>query len=663
MTACNGQRKWFHVRLNIKDRADNSDIFSITSVSSNISNIGNSDFIFARNDNCNVLTSIPAAWNPNESPGWFYFRPTVAQLNGSDPNFDKDAFVDVSSYEDVIDEYNRRIFSYDLLVAYDSSDILDTDILCVTTGPPDTLCTENGGIYKRIIDNLNSVVFRWPQIDTLKEIGCCNIPLNDPGSPGDPPTAIRECSRLWVIAKDGDDWQLRYYDFEKPSFQSLISRGKIVDIDGINTENTWHDLAWDTRNFLWGLEEKGLKRILPGKEDILPGTVGGIALAQPYATINDSSGILTNLFSSGLSSSLYNGKPAMAYSQDREFLYIVAGDRLFELKYINETTWDVTKVSNAIGAGSDQLGDIAFDTFGNCYCVFNGNLARIDFTSPTGSGFGSLSLVGNTNGLLSSVTGLDFILDLASGNFITFYGSLSSGTLYQINSTDGTRSIVSGVNLGPNIVGMSSCQAGEDLKSYEMPFFPGETPWCFVIDSSGSMGSPGSGTTNRDDLVISELKKYINDFIEDGEQMSFMQFAGLYSDIKTFTTKADAINYLENEYRDALTYFQETNFCTPRDAPSNPYFGNTFEQIFDIPVDSNGRKLRSCIVIGDGQFNDSGCTGPGLVSFMEGIMNRAAIELDPEFTIRAVGVNPSTSLSDLNTIGSVGGGGFISWTG
>tara|TARA_B100001778_G_scaffold334977_1_gene350092 strand:+ start:14395 stop:16383 length:1989 start_codon:yes stop_codon:yes gene_type:complete len=661
MPACDEQRKWFHVRFNIQNRSGGSNIFSISSVGNDLDDINNSDVIFARYDDCSVLTAVPAAWDSNEAPGWFYFRPTVAQLDGSDPDFSGDAFVDVSSYEDVIDEANRRIFSYELLVAYDSGDTVAGEILCVSTGPPDTLCTEDGGVYEEIIDELNSVVFRWPEIDVLTEIGCCDIPLDDPGDPGDPPSEIRDCSRLWVIAKDGDDWQLRYYDFEASPSQALISRGRITDAEGGDVDNTWHDLAWDTRDFLWGLEENGLKRILPGEADVLPGTVDGLALAQPYATINGSTE-LNNLFSAGLTSTTFNGKPAMAYSQDQELLYIVAGDKLFELRFSDETTWDVTKVSGALGAGDDQLGDIAFDTFGNCYCVFNDNLATIDFTSPAGAGFGAIAPVGNNDNLLASVTGLDFILDLGSGNFISFYGVLSAGTLYEINRSDGTRTTVSGVNLGPNIVGMSSCQAGEDLKSYEVPFFPGATPWCFVIDSSGSMSIPGGGTIPREELVVRDLTAYINDFVEDGEQMSFIQFAGLFSDIATFTNKADAINYLQTQYRDRDTDFSGTDFCTPRTEPGNPYNGNTFEQIFNVPADGNGRKLRACVVIGDGEFIDAGCSGSGLISYMEDIMARAAIELDPDFTIRAVGVNPSTGLENLEIIGAVGGGGFISWT-
>lgn len=657
MAACNEQRKWFHVRFNIKDRANGNTIFTVSSVGNDIDTIDNSSIIFARSDDCGALTDVPAAWDPNESPGWFYFRPTVAQLDGTDPDFSGNAFVDVSSYEDVINESNRRVFSYELLVAYDTSDTVSEEILCNTSGPPNVICSENGGVYNEIIDNLNSAVFRWPQTDVLTEIGCCNIPLDDPGPPAPPPTDIRDCSRLWVIAKSGSDWQLRYYDLEETPANALIARGIITDSEDPDAEKTWHDLAWDTRDFLWGLEENGLKRILPGSIDILPSTVDGIAISQPYATITDTEGELTSLFSSGISSTGYNGKPAMSYSQDREFLYIAAGDRLFELRFVDDTTWEVTKTSGLLGAGSNQLGDLAFDTFGNCYCIFNTNLARIDFESSVGSGFGSLNLVANTSGSLSSMTGLDFILDLSSGNFITFYGVLSNGTLYTIDRENGTKTIVSGVNLGPNIVGMSSCQAGEDLRSYEVPFAPGAPPWCFAIDASSSMATAGGGTEIRENLVKDSLTAYINDFVEEGEQMSFMQFGSQYTNIRTFTTKAAAINYVQNDYRNT-TVDGGTRFCSP--LPVLPFGGNNFEQIFDIPADSNGIKLRSCVVIGDGEFQD--CSGDALTAYMQNIMSRAAIELDPDFTIKAVAVNPTSGLENLQIIGDVGGGGFVSWT-
>ena len=43
-------------------------------------------------------------------------------------------------------------------------------------------------------------------------------------------------------------------------------------------------------------------------------------------------------------------------------------------------------------------------------------------------------------------------------------------------------------------------------------------------------------------------------------------------------------------------------------------------------------------------------------------MDRRGIDLDPDFTIRAVGVNPTSGLDNLELIGEVGGGGYIAWT-
>lgn len=691
MSLCNNYRKWLHSRLIIKNRNDGSNIFSISSISDNIYDIGNSSFIFVRNDSCNSLTSIPALWKAEEAPGWFYFRPTVAQLDGSDPNFSGDAFVDVSSYEDVIDEYNRRIFLYELIVAYDSTDTFDGVHLCNSNGPPDTLCPENEGIYKKITDNLNSIVFRWPQIDAFKEIGCCNIQLDDSSPPVDQPSNIRDCSRIWVIGKNINDWQLRYYDFEEPSSQSLVSRGKIVNSGGDEYENTWHDLAWDTRNFLWGLEEKGLKRILPGKSEILPGPITGFAIAQPYATINDPSGILTGLFSSGLSSLSYNGKPAMSYSQDQEFLYIVAGDRFFELRYTSGTTWDVTKVSNTIGAGDDQVGDLAFDTFGNCYCVFNNNLARIDFTSPASSGFGSLSVVENTSGLLNLVTGLDFVLDLTGGNFITLYGCLRLGILYEINSSNGTRSTVSGVNLGPNIVGMSSCQAGEDLNAYDSfstgggpgpggpggpgpggpggPGTGGPSPVgsqiCYIIDISTQMNQVGSGTSRRFELARAAMLNAVELLNSGNVQLTFLFFSDTWT--RYTTTNYEQAKEVANRYPNLSTAFtaglppiirgSESAFCMP----------GGLDKIFDIPI-YKGAKVNYCVVLSASEFVSSvilhNCGGTaGFTQLMQNFMARAAIELDPNFKFYSTGINPTQNLSHMQIIGEIGGGGYNTWIG
>jgi hypothetical protein len=663
MASCEDFRKWFHVRFAIQNRSNGNDIYELTSVSNDLGDIANSDKIFVRYQDCSSLSAPPRAWDPDESPGWFYFRPTVADL--------EQAFVDVSSYEEVVDETNRRIFVYELIATIDSSDTIGGSTFCNATGPPDALCPDGNDIYDRIVDDRNSVVFRWPEIDVLTEIGCCRIELDDPGDPGDPPTDIRDCSRIWAIIKNGNDHELRYFDFEAPFSQALVVRGRIVNAAGIEGDPIWLDLAWDTRDFLWGLEKFGLRRILPGRASLAP-DVSGIAQAQDYATFTGDANLLsqlTDLFTAGLDDGGILGKAAMSYNQTLESLFIAAGDKLFELKYVDETTWQVTKVSGTLAAGEDGLGDLAFDVFGNCYCVLDDDLAEIDFESPTGAGFGQLTPIGN-GGLLRSMTGMDFILDLAGGEFISFYGAISAGQVYRIDRFTGEREILSGVNLGPNVVGISSCQAGEDLRAYEIPFFPGDTPWLFIIDGSGSMSRTNSCIT-RENLIRRDLPEYIDQYVEDGEIMAFVFFGGGFSRPFVTSDKEAAKRHITEEYRSAAnnqpsgTYYCDpggTDFCQP------VCCGRTFTSVIlevnqEIINLSNGQeKLNACMFIGDGEFVDNvPCQGNALRSFMQNAMAAILPQVSPGFVVRTVGIQPTSGLQNLQIVAEEGGGDFESW--
>lgn len=665
MASCNTQRKWFHVNFSIKDRSNDSTIFTISSIDDNDYDvINNSGIISVRTDACTTLTSTPAAFEILEAPGIFYFRPTVAQLDGTDPAFpSNDVFVDVESYESVIDESNRRNFEYEIVVAYDSLDTFDGEPICTTTGPPNTECDD--GLYETTIDDIRGLVLRWSTVPFLTEIGCCNIELDEPGGSDDDPTGVQDCARIWVIALNGFDYSLQYYDFDATSSEAHISRGKIVDTAGAGINLEWHDLAWDDRNVLWGLEKNGLKQILPGNEDLLPVPgINGQAIALDYAILTDTEGLLTSLFATGLDSFLFNGRPAMSYSQEQKKLYIYAGDMFFELSYINATTWKVTKSSSVLGLGLD-VGDLAFDASGNCYCTSISSrttmgLSTINFLDPVNQGFGTLtSSIGDDD--FTGIIGMDFILDLDTGNegFLTFYGVHNTGILYELNTADGSKSVVPGVSFQGSVVGMSSCQAGEDLRSYEVPIATGDGPWFFLISLTSDMAQQGSGLSTRLGAIKSELTTHITNNMSDGEQISFMTITsgnpdfGGFSNVTTVTTVLDATNFIDSMTVSSFAS-DGINFCA------------SLLPIFSLPVPpspNENERLKSCTIITGSDiqclFFDPPIQTPG--EYVMSVMAQAAIDLDPNFTISTVAVNPTGSLTNLIEVSTAGNGIHTVW--
>lgn len=650
MAGCPTQRKWFHVNFKIKDKSNGDTLFSVTSIDDNDLNvINNSNIISVKTENCASLTSPPKAFEEDESPGFFYFRPTVAQLAGTDVIFSgPDVFIHVESYDDVIDESNRRNFEYEIEVAYRADDTFDGDPTCTTSGPPDTLCDE--GPYETTVDDVHGLAFRWSTVPFLTEIGCCDIELGDPGIPTDPPGNIQDCARIWVIAYDGiEDYSLQYYDFDVIlSSEAHISRGKIVNTGGASTQNEWHDLAWDDRNMLWGLENNGIKRILPGSEDIISETgINGEAIALDYITIkNTGTGIednLINLFSNGITNDVTGGKPAMSYSQTEQKLYIYAGQMFFELSYVNDSEWEVIKSTEDLGIV--DVGDLAFDVLSNCYCSVNNNLSKINFSDTFG--FGTIEPPIGNLGDLAGIVGMDFILDLDNDNFVTFYGVHNNGILYELDVTDGSKTPVGGVSFQGAVVGMSSCQAGEDLNVYEDSITSVASPLLFVISLTSDMAIQGTGSTARLDLVKNNLITHITSNISDDEQISFIVTLNdlTWSNATTFTNVSDAIGFIEN--METIAQF-----------PSDISFCGSLNAMFDIAA-HNEEKLKSCTVI---VGSDVQCfTGGGIFDYMNIIMAQVLINLDPDFVINTIAVNTDNSLNNLLGISSIGGGTHTVW--
>jgi len=607
MNICDFERKWWHIRLDIKDRngvtvnstyttvdVDDAFVISDSRITVRVSNAG-----------CTALTTPPAAWDFDESPGWFIFRPSVEDLGQGNIEV-------INSYEQAIDISKRKIFEYTLLAAYDS---LDTD--CTTVGPPDTHCPDSASIT---IDDINGVVFKFESIDFLEELGCCQIPIISPNEPDDGPDGIRECSRIWFIVEPPADQafpNLYSWDFEEDPGNELVNRGEITDPLTFSSYNKeYHDLAWDNRDFLWGLEKEGLVKLLIGSDSI------PCYSEQPSTISNETVAIFPITDGTPL------GSPAMSFSPRTNKLYIAANGRFYELEPDNGSAsdWRVTKENVFSPSDSIGLGDLAFDPVsGNCYCLFDDNLSIVNYVDPSPA-FGTISYV--NDGILDLV-GLDFLLDLGSGDFASLYGVTAPGQIYAVDKNTGDTSILSGSTIGNAAVGMSSCQAGEDLRIFPFPFHPGTAPYCFWIDNSTSMDGVGIGTVSKLELVKESLTDFIRDFVEEGDQM----FIGTFSDsFQIFSTTSKT---LATQHVAAISTQGSTNFCN-----------TIFRTLFDGTYGTNS--LRTVIVFGDGAFSD--CNSPFLTPpspeatdavdyFTRGIEEARLIHDTQHFSVKTILVN------------------------
>jgi len=634
MGICDFERKWWHARLEIEDQ-NNSVKSTHTTVDPDDAGAIADSTITVRVDNatCEVQSNPPAAWDSTKAPGWFIFRPTVDALGGDSSG----SIVAVSTYEDVINIDNRRVFRFTLLAAYDS-----IDVDCTTTGPPDTHCPE---FAEETLDDLSSIVFRFTATEFIDELGCCDIPVVPPDPPGPGPGLIRECFRLWFIVEgDGADIKPHLYSWnlELDPSEALVDRGAIDDaIVALSAEREYHDLAWESRNFLWGLEKDGLKRILPGNDT-------RNAIGVPAATIQYLS---TDIFP--IDSSL--GRPGMSYNQNNGRLYIYANNRFYELEPTADNAWTVTKESSGT-LGDTDAADIAFDPFGNAYSIYNSNLSLINYADPPPS-FGISTYV-QDNSAFDTFRGMDFALDIGSEDFASLYGVTSSGQIFVVDKETAATTVLTGANIGETAVGMSSCQAGEDLRVFPFPFYPGEAPWAFWVDISGSMFQVGTGSQIRMTLVKSRLTDFVQQFVEDGDQMWLCTFGDGFGATET-NSKQAALDWVAALPSDTN---QATNFCAQ---------GRAFPSLWSGTYGTS--TLRSVVVIGDGVFGDCNPTdnlptppdGGGQPANFEELVTRGyAVARDlhdtPNFTIRAVSVN-NPDVSSLETLGTLGLGGYYIW--
>jgi len=636
MAICDFERKWWHAKLEVKDRNGGSVKSTHTTVDDAAPyTIFDSQITVRLADSvCTNFGLPPAAWDEDEAPGWFVFRPTLADLGG-ESNLET-----ITSVEQALDPAKRRRFDYTLLAAYDI-----TDIDCTALGPPDTHCPT----FKIITsDETNSIVFKFENSDFIETLGCCNIPVDPPNPPDDGPDGIRECARIWFIVEPqgtGILPRLYSWDFDQDPGQELVDRGEVQDpISTSSAARIYHDISWESRNFLWGLEQDGLRRLLIGSSS-------QPAFSEFPAEIENAT---VPIFPIDASTSI--GGASMSFSLRTGKMYIAANGRLYELEPSNDANWRVTK-ENEISSSLDVgLSDLAFDPVtGNCYCIFDDNLSTVNYEDPLPS-FGALSYV-EDNSAFAQFRGLDFILDIGSGDFAAFYGVTDSGQLYTIDSANANTSILTGSAISNTSVGMASCQVGEDLRIFPFPFYPGQAPFCFWVDVSGSMGDVGDaglGSKTKLQVVQEALTEFIQDFVEDGDQLFLGKFSTGF-DVATATTKQAALDWVSS-----LTSGDSTNFC-------NTIFRSLFDGTYGTGT------LRTVVVFGDGAFSD--CTLPfptppsptatsAIDYFTRGVIEARNIHASQFFSVRSVLVNTCTDAcpgnpawESLNALSQAGGTG------
>lgn len=607
--------KWWHTTLRFLDR-QSQEKTSITTVGSDAATNA-ADFIYAYKLSCDLVSIPPSAFS-SDSPGYFLYRPSLDDIGGVSGN---NYFVP-QNYDDVVAINNRFIFEYQLRYAYDS-----TDSTCVTSGPPDT---HYPNPIDTSTDDAHGGLFLFPSLPYFDKIGCCEISLTGPGEPV-PPGAINVCYRFWSIVLDGSDYHLYSWDFSEDSGSELVDRGEIHS-SGLGTL-VFHDIAWDSNNKLWGLEEAGLRQILPGSST-------DSAIALNYATINDnfSGAAVAVLFPITATN---DGYPGMSYNQHEDKLYISSNDYFFELEKTSDAVWNITKYQS-LGSGS-ELRDLAFDPYGQCFCVYNDDLCKIDFSAA----FGTITPV-TSDGSFSSITGLDFVLDFDHSQLVNLYAVDTSGQIYEVDYNTGAKVAVSSAVFGSLTVGGSSCQAGEDLTISSFPFDPGVSPWMFILDSSGSMNTPTPSGLTRWETLIDGMVSFLENSVRLDDEMVIVTYANTLSVSPryVFRTQSDidaAVAYVQN----LPTPSGSSNFC------DNGPFNETFLQSY--------QGLRSIVVVGDGGF--TGCPFLSEIqSYFQQVFDFAVSNGSPDLVIRGVGIYPDDlGTQHLTIIGSVGGGGYTEW--
>ena len=609
--------KWWHGTMQVLDRS-NALRAQMSSISDLNAAINANPRITARIDGDCTQVNIPVKAFSSDAPGRFLFRPSLSDLGGSSGG----VFIP-SDYNSIVSIENRFIFDYRLNIAFD-----DTDTDCNTAGPPNDVDPQSRFSAR---EDTRSLILLFPPIPLISTLGCCNIAVANPGAPLSAGQVL-ECSRIWFLSSSLTAPHLYSFDFQEPPGEQLIDRGEVAS-SGLGTLS-FYDLAWDDRNYLWGLEENGLRQIIPGDSN-------SVAAAMSYSVITDSfnGSALSALFP--IDASLLG---TMKYNQNNSHLYIIANATLFELAKTTASTWNITRY---VSLGSNIIVKaLSFDIFGRCYCIFNNDLALLDFDDS----FGTISRI-TTNQSMSNISTLDFVPDLSMTGTVTLYGTDSvtdpngHTQIYTIDPGSGSQTYIGDLRDLPNILAMTSCQAGEDASGPAFPFETGDSPWIFMVDGSGSMLG-----NNRWDTLVAGMQSFLDEKVNLGDKMVIVLYNQsdnpTVSPFYEFVTSGDidaAKSWIESQVPTG-----QTNFCIH--GPFNTTFLSQYTGIKNI------------IVIGDGGFTDCPADATQKADYFSSIITAARANGNPDLTVRAVGIFPDTSgRQDLTILGNAGGGGYTEW--
>jgi hypothetical protein len=620
------KRKWWHGTLLIKDRDSGDTLSSVTSADELNPSINNSPYVVFSYPvySCETGDVPVPAFYTSQSPGYFVFRPSSADLRQS--------LVNVNTYQDVINLNNRRVFEFNRTAAYSNCD-------SITPSAYDSF------VYETSSNSLSSNVFKYPTTSYYTQIGCCVIELSAPSTDLPPQGIIGRATRVWYLTKREENsstiYSLYSYDFALVS-GALVFRG---DIDvSVYPDVSLYDITWmPSTNSLIVLANDGIRRLFPGSTYV-DAKLGDVISINPGNVIQ-SARIFP--FDSDIISSY---KPKMEFNIYDNKLYLFAPlaitlsrvtttvPYLFSMQ-LSSTSNDqlvllsATSLQSVDFAGTYIIGDLTFpqnfDPYIGAYCSFQGDLTRIS----TLSGIVPSEFSG---GHLSGMNTMAFIKnpdELSSQNLV--YSTNDSGQVFSVNTDDGTSNSTS-IAIGTTVLGAASTINGEDARLSQFPFVLGNSHWLFLVDISASM-SDGS----RMERIKSAFSSMLHTYVRSGDEITVVGFndkTPVRID-KVLLTYADA-----NEVNSFIDVYlnpsgSRTNFCSVL-ADLSQRFNN----------------LKGIFILSDGTFDDCGTTqsewDASVIAPLTYMASNGA-------KITAVGVS-SVSSGVLQYIGSVFGT-YVDW--
>jgi len=620
------RKKWWHGTLFIKNRDNDILLTELSTIDASQPNTNDDPNIFAYADqavNCMDPVSIPVpAFLSETAPGYFLFRPTVEDL--------EDCIVDINTYQDAINLNNRRVFQFERQSAYNP-----TDIDCTATEPT----VVDSFVYETIINNQNSNVFRYPVIPSYNQIGCCQVELSSVGTELPSSTSGGRQTRLWYILHNEttDVYSLVSYDFALLS-TALVSRGNI-DMSQAPVGTKLYDITWiSVDNTLIVLASDGVRQLFPGSASS-DAVLGDIINIQDI----NQDGVVFPVDQAS------NIKPCMEYNHYSNNLYVFTGKTvgtatspvIYKLSYLNATfsiqqyAWLYTYPT---------LGELAFSSQNHAYVIIDSDLWNLDLSQ---SRFGTATPVYQDPPNSPTTAAPHLLGNMQTVNFAAnpdeaittnvLYSSNVIGQQFRVDTVTEATTLISGAIVGGSVVGSTTTLAGEDVRVLPFPFFPGKSPWLFMVDISSSMA--GSKITKIKNALISFVRTYVRQ----GDKITVLWFRDsndrITKDLVTYTDVNEIVNYINTNFVTAST---TSNFCGA--------FANIAQDFND---------LKNLIILSDGTFDDCGTTTAQWQENLTAAVNSIQLQ-NPQVVFRVIGVS-AIDESRLNYIATASGGIYMRW--